>query len=103
MRRSPACMRPRAVKLRRKPRDHRAEGAAGGDSRRSGLFGGAVIAGLLVGVVENVVATYEHGFPVSVTNVIGDNFAGVTPYVLMLIVLLVRPYGLFGAKEVIRV
>ena len=66
-------------------------------------FGGAVIAGLLVGVVENVVATYEHGFPASVTNVLGDNFAGVTPYVLMLIVLLVRPYGLFGTKEVIRV
>ena len=66
-------------------------------------FGGAVVGGLLVGVVESVVATYEHDFPASVANVVGHNFASVTPYVLMLIVLLVRPYGLFGTKEVIRV
>ena len=91
------------IELRRDTLDHRAEGATGIIIGGLDSFGGAVIAGLLVGVVENVVATYEHGFPASVTNVIGDNFAGVTPYVLMLIVLLVRPYGLFGTKEVIRV
>ena len=34
---------------------------------------------------------------------LGDNFAVVTPYVVMLLVLLVRPYGLFGTPEVERV
>lgn len=66
-------------------------------------FGGAVVGGLAVGVVESVVASYEHDFPESVVDVLGHNIAGVTPFVLMLLVLLVRPYGLFGTKEVVRV
>jgi branched-chain amino acid transport system permease protein len=33
---------------------------------------------------------------------LGQNFAVVAPYVVMLIVLLVRPYGLFGTPEVER-
>jgi branched-chain amino acid transport system permease protein len=34
---------------------------------------------------------------------LGANFAQVVPYVVMLLVLLVRPYGLFGTREVERV
>ena len=34
---------------------------------------------------------------------LGQNFQTVMPYVVMVIVLLVRPYGLFGTKEVKRV
>ncbi len=34
---------------------------------------------------------------------LGDNFAVVSPYVLMLLVLLAKPYGLFGTPEVRRV
>ena len=34
---------------------------------------------------------------------LGDNVALVSPYVLMLAVLLVRPYGIFGTPEVRRV
>lgn len=59
---------------------------------------GAVIAGLSVGVLQEVVAKYQHLAPW-----LGNNIAPVTPYLLMLLVLLIRPYGLFGTKEVERV
>jgi branched-chain amino acid transport system permease protein len=61
-------------------------------------IGGAVIGGLAVGLVESLVATYQPAY----ASWLGDNFALVSPYVLLLIVLLVRPYGLFGTPEVER-
>ena len=60
---------------------------------------GAVIGGLAVGVVESLVGTYQR----DLAPWLGDNFAIVSPYVLMLVVLLARPYGLFGTPEVKRV
>ncbi|MGI9018335.1 MAG: branched-chain amino acid ABC transporter permease [Euzebya sp.] len=61
--------------------------------------GGAVLGGLAVGVVEALVGTYQgQYFPW-----LGNNFAPVSPYVLLLIVLLIKPYGLFGTPEVERV
>jgi branched-chain amino acid transport system permease protein len=60
---------------------------------------GAVIGGLAVGVVEALVGSYQR----DVAPWLGNNFAAVAPYVLMFIVLLVRPYGLFGTPEVRRV
>jgi branched-chain amino acid transport system permease protein len=62
-------------------------------------IGGAVLAGLAVGVFESLVGTYGG----RVASVFGGEFAQVSPYVLMLLVLLVRPYGLFGTREVERV
>jgi branched-chain amino acid transport system permease protein len=59
-------------------------------------IGGAVVGGLVVGLVEALVATYQPSW-------LGENFALVSPYVLLLLVLLVRPYGLFGTREVERV
>jgi branched-chain amino acid transport system permease protein len=61
-------------------------------------LGGAVAGGLAVGVVESLVGTYQG----DVAPWLGPNFALVAPYVLMLVVLLVKPYGLFGSKEVER-
>lgn len=61
-------------------------------------LGGAVVGGLAVGVVESLVGTYQG----DVAPWLGPNFALVAPYVLMLVVLLVRPYGLFGSREVER-
>lgn len=60
---------------------------------------GAVIGGLSVGIVEALTATYQP----DVAPWLGANFSLVAPYALMFIVLLVRPYGLFGTKEVERV
>lgn len=55
-------------------------------------LGGAVIAGLIIGVVEGLSAWY-----------IGHGIREVAPFILMLIVLVFRPYGLFGLEEIERV
>lgn len=60
---------------------------------------GAVVGGLAVGVVELLVSTYSREY----ASWLGDNVSLVAPYALMLVVLLVRPYGLFGTPEVRRV
>ncbi|WP_433336863.1 branched-chain amino acid ABC transporter permease [Spirillospora sp. CA-294931] len=62
-------------------------------------LGGAVAGGLAVGLAESLVGTYQ----ADLAPWLGQNFAVVSPYVLMLLVLLVRPYGLFGTPEVERV
>lgn len=59
---------------------------------------GAVIGGLIVGVLQEIVANYQSNWPW-----LGGNVSIITPYVVMLLVLLVRPYGLFGTREVERV
>lgn len=60
---------------------------------------GAVVAGLVVGVLQETLATYQHKLP----HWLGGNVATLTPFAVMMIVLLVRPYGLFGTREVERV
>lgn len=60
---------------------------------------GAVIGGLAVGVVQEIVGRYQGDY----APWLGDNFAVVSPYVLMLVVLLAKPYGIFGTAEVRRV
>jgi len=59
---------------------------------------GAVVGGLLIGVSQSLTARYlaDWGW-------LGTNFHRVMPYVLMIVILLVRPYGLFGTREVQRV
>ncbi len=60
---------------------------------------GAVVGGLVIGVVEELARNYHSDlFPGIATNT-----GALAPYVVMLLVLLVRPYGLFGTKEVERV
>jgi branched-chain amino acid transport system permease protein len=61
--------------------------------------GGAVIGGLLIGLITSLVAGYQSDyFPW-----LGEGFSNVAPYVVMVLILLVRPYGLFGTPEVRRV
>ncbi len=60
---------------------------------------GAVVGSLIIGLAEAYTAVYQPQY----APWLGANFAQVVPYVVMLIVLLVRPYGLFGTKEVERV
>ena len=63
--------------------------------------GGAVIGGLVVGLTQIWTAGYQNKewFP----DWLGTNFHIVMPYIVMIVILLVRPYGLFGTKEVRRV
>jgi branched-chain amino acid transport system permease protein len=62
-------------------------------------IGGALVAALLVAVIEQLVSVYQTQH----FNWVGVGFAQVVPYLIMFVVLLVRPYGLFGTKEVERV
>ncbi len=59
---------------------------------------GAVAGGLLIGLIEVFSAAYlVPNFPA-----LGANFHVVMPYVVMVAILVVRPYGLFGREEVRR-
>lgn len=60
---------------------------------------GAVVGGFLVGIAELVIGTYSSGF----SNIVGVGFGTIVPYLLMLVFLLFRPYGLFGTAEIRRV
>ena len=59
---------------------------------------GAIVGGLIVGLVEVFVGSYAGG-----VSWLGIGFAGVVPWLLMMAVLLVKPYGIFGTEEVRRV
>ncbi len=62
------------------------------------LFGGlesvlgAVIGGLIVGILESFVGGY-----------IDPKFSEITPYIILLLILLFRPEGLFGLKRIERI
>jgi Branched-chain amino acid ABC-type transport system, permease components len=58
---------------------------------------GALVGGLLIGVLEALTITYQ-----SELSFLGRGLGDVVSYLLMFIVLLVRPQGLFGRKEVVR-
>jgi len=60
---------------------------------------GAVYAGLIVGVAESLTRSYQPGF----APFLGANFDVVVPYLIMILVLMIRPYGLFGTPEIQRV
>jgi branched-chain amino acid transport system permease protein len=57
---------------------------------------GAVIGGLIIGVVESLAAGYLDPF-------VGGGTKDFAPYVLMIIALMFRPYGLFGTHRIERV
>ena len=58
---------------------------------------GAIVGGFLIGFAEAAASSYL------TFSWLGTGFGGVVPYVVMLIVLLIRPYGLFGTEEIRRV
>jgi branched-chain amino acid transport system permease protein len=57
---------------------------------------GAVVGGLIVGIVENIAAGYVDPY-------VGGGTKDFAPYVLMIIALMVRPYGIFGKKIIERI
>lgn len=56
---------------------------------------GAVVAGLLLGVIESLAIGY--------VTFIGSELALLVPFLVMVLVMLVKPNGLFGSKKVVRV
>ena len=57
---------------------------------------GAVVAGIIVGVVENLAAGY-------LDPIVGGGTKDFAPYVLMILVLMIRPYGIFGKRLIERI
>jgi branched-chain amino acid transport system permease protein len=60
--------------------------------------GGALVGGLMIGVAESLADGYQDQLLF-----LGRGFGAVVPYVVMLVVLLIRPSGLFGTRELTRV
>ncbi len=60
---------------------------------------GSVVGGLLIGVIEVMAGHYLASF----TDTLGIGFNTIVGYLVMMLVLLVRPYGLFGTEEIRRV
>jgi branched-chain amino acid transport system permease protein len=59
---------------------------------------GALVGGLAVGLTATFAAGYQEQLAF-----LGRGFGTVAPYVVMLLVLLARPAGLFGSREITRV
>lgn len=57
---------------------------------------GAIIGGLAIGIIENLAGGY-------LDQVIGGGVKDVTPFVVLFLILMFKPYGLFGKKEIERV
>jgi branched-chain amino acid transport system permease protein len=52
---------------------------------------GAIVAGLIIGLLESLTAGY-----------LGGKVRDIVPYVVVLVILLLRPYGLFGTRRIER-
>jgi branched-chain amino acid transport system permease protein len=57
---------------------------------------GAVVGGFLMGVLENLAAGY-------IDPLVGGGAKDVVPFVVLIVALMVRPYGLFGREIIERV
>jgi len=57
---------------------------------------GAVVGGLIVGLVESLAAGYLDPY-------VGGGTKDFAPYVLMIICLMFKPYGIFGTHRIERV
>ncbi len=57
---------------------------------------GAIIGGIAIGIIENLAGGY-------LDQIIGGGVKDVTPFVVLFLVLMIRPYGLFGKREIERV
>jgi branched-chain amino acid transport system permease protein len=59
-------------------------------------IGGALIGGLIIGIVESLAAGYLDPY-------VGGGTKDFAPYVLMILVLMIRPYGIYGRRQIERV
>uniref|UniRef100_A0A7C4ASU7 Branched-chain amino acid ABC transporter permease n=1 Tax=Desulfomonile tiedjei TaxID=2358 RepID=A0A7C4ASU7_9BACT len=55
-------------------------------------IGGAIIGGIIIGIIETLTAGY-----------IATSLQEVVPYIVLMVILLLKPYGLFGLVEIERV
>lgn len=58
-------------------------------------IGGALLAGFLMGILENLAGGY-------LDPLVGGGIKEVAPFLVLVAILMVRPYGLFGTREIER-
>lgn len=59
-------------------------------------IGGAILGGLIIGVLENLAGLY-------LDPLVGGGVKGVAPFLILVLIIMIRPYGLFGKKIIERV
>jgi branched-chain amino acid transport system permease protein len=59
-------------------------------------IGGAILGGLIIGILENLTGIY-------IDPLVGGGAKAVAPFFILVIILMIRPYGLFGKRIVERV
>jgi len=61
-------------------------------------IGGAIVAGIILGMLENIAAGYLDPLLPS-----GGGLASVFPFLIIIIVLIFKPHGLFGLARIERI
>lgn len=61
-------------------------------------IGGAIVAGLIIGILENLASGYLDPLLPS-----GGGLASVFPYIVIIVVLIFKPHGLFGTARIERI
>ena len=64
---------------------------------------GAVVGSIIIGLTQGYVAYYQYEFEILTGITLGNGFSLVAPYIIMFVILVLKPDGLFGTKEVERV
>jgi len=59
-------------------------------------IGGAILGGLIIGMLENLAGLY-------LDPLVGGGVKGVAPFLILVLIIMIRPYGLFGKKIIERV
>ncbi len=59
-------------------------------------IGGAIIGGLTIGILENIMGAYLDVY-------LGGGVKEIAPFIVLIVILMIKPYGLFGIKEIERV
>ena len=82
--------------------------ARDGVSPALGLFGFSVLAIVLMGGLDSFVGVFISAMTIGVLEAmaqwkLGGEWVEITPYITVLIVILIRPHGLFGQREVERI
>ena len=64
---------------------------------------GAVVGSIIIGLTQGYVAYYQYDFEIVTGLTLGNGFSLLAPYIIMFVILVLKPDGLFGTKEVERV
>lgn len=64
---------------------------------------GAIVGSLIIGLTQGYVAYYQFPFEKITGLTLGSGFSLLAPYLIMFVILIIKPDGLFGTEEVERV